>query len=255
MLTFANRAEMAERFRKMFDIKYYPLLVSLENRVCLVIGGGAVGERKIRTLLHYHPRIRLVARDVTPWLQTKCTERAITFLGDDYTEAFLDAVDLVFAATSDSLLNQQIASDARQRGLWCNMATDPKCGSFLVPAILERGPLTIAISTAGISPTLAARIRGTLETQFGPEWGPFLVLLGSIRRAIQDRELGTLENQRLFRELAGLPLLDWIQADQREPALQALHQVCQPWLTSGELINLWDEACRHYSTSSQPRVT
>ena len=254
MLAFANDAEIAERFREMLDIKYYPLFVSLENRVCLVIGGGGVGERKIRTLLNYAAHIRLVARDLTPWLQTRCTEREITFLGGDYTDSLLDGVDLVFAATSDPLLNQRIASDSRNRGLWCNMATDPKLGSFLVPAILERGPLSIAISTAGISPAISARIRKALETQFGPEWGPFLVLLGSIRLAIQNHELGTGENQRLFRELASLPLLDWIQANQRERALQALHQVCQPWLTSNELSELWDEACRQYSISSQPRA-
>jgi precorrin-2 dehydrogenase / sirohydrochlorin ferrochelatase len=255
MLVIADGAEITERFREMLDPKYYPLFVRLENRVCLVAGGGAVGERKIRTLLNYHARIRLLARDLTPWLQSQCTERAITFLGADYREAFLDGADLVFAASSDPRLNQRIASDSRKRGLWCNMATDPRLGSFVVPAMLERGPLSIAISTSGISPTISGRIRKALESQFGPEWGPFLVLLGSIRLAIQDHELGTLENQRLFRELAGLPLLDWIQTNQREPALQALHHVCQPWLTSNELTNLWDEACRQYCISSQPRAT
>ncbi len=223
--------------------RYYPLFVSLQQRVCLVVGGGQVAERKIRTLLPYGPAIRIVAQDLTDWLQNQHQQGLIAHLGTQYHPNQLDDVDLVFATTDNLELNQQVAMDAQSRRVWCNMATDPQMGSLVVPAIVERGPLTIAISTAGLSPAVARRIRLTLELQFGPEWGPYLMLLGNIRSAIQQRHLGTEENQRLFRELAQLPLLGWLRDGSQEPAIQALHELCRPWLSDTELAALWKETC------------
>jgi precorrin-2 dehydrogenase / sirohydrochlorin ferrochelatase len=222
---------------------YYPLFVSLQQRVCLVVGGGQVAERKIRTLLPYGPAIRIVAQDLTPWLQNQHQQGLVAHLGTQYHPDQLDDVDLVFATTDDLELNQQVAMNALSRRVWCNMATDPQMGSVMVPAIVERGPLTIAISTAGLSPAVARRIRLTLELQFGPEWGPYLMLLGNIRSAIQQRHLGAEENQRLFRELAELPLLGWLRDGSQEPAIQALHLLCRPWLSDTELAALWKDAC------------
>jgi precorrin-2 dehydrogenase/sirohydrochlorin ferrochelatase len=235
--------------------KYYPLFVSLDGRVCLVVGGGQVAERKIMTLLDHGATIRMVAQHLTPWLQARCQQQEIVCLGEQYETGHLDGVDLVFVATDDVLLNQRIASEAHEKRLWCNMAGDPQLGSCMVPAIVERGPLSIAISTAGVSPASARLIRTKLEQDFGPEWAPLLVLLGSIRTAIQQHRLGTLENQRLFREVAKLPLLDWIRTGRQEQAVRALRQTCQPWLTLSELSTFWKEACESYSSSSPPPAT
>lgn len=235
--------------------KYYPLFVSLAERVCLVVGGGQVAERKIRTLLEHGATVRVVAQHLTPWLQTQAQRQAIVLVGEHYETGHLDEVDLVFVATDDTSLNQRIAAEAYGKRLWCNMASDPRLGSCVVPAIVERGPLTIAVSTGGGSPASARLIRAKLERDFGPEWAPLLVLLGSIRTAIQRRQLGTLENQILFREVARLPLLDWIRTQGQEQAVQALHQICQPWLSVTELATLWTEACESYSSSSPPPAT
>jgi precorrin-2 dehydrogenase/sirohydrochlorin ferrochelatase len=228
--------------------RYYPLFVSLHERVCLVVGGGSVAERKIRTLQSHGASIRVVAPSLTAWLKAQLELNRIDHLGTGYESSHLNGVDLVFVATDNLALNQQVAADAQIRRIWCNMATDPHLGSFVVPAVVERGPLSIAISTAGVSPAAARRIREDLEQQFGPEWGPYLVLLGSIRTAIQRKQLGTEENQRLFKEIAQLPLLDWLRDGQREPALQTLRELCKPSLTDNELATFWKEACAQYSS-------
>ncbi len=207
-----------------------------------------MAERKIRTLQNHGASIRVVARDLTEWLQSMAEQGQIDHLGTAYNSEHLDGADLVFAATDNLELNQQVAADAHSRKIWCNMATEPQLGSFVVPAIVERGPLTVAISTSGESPAVARRIRAELEHRFGPEWGPYLVLLGSIRSAIQRKQLGAEENQRMFRELAQLPLLEWFRDGQQTEALEALQSLCRSSLTQAELVTLWKEACAQYSS-------
>jgi precorrin-2 dehydrogenase/sirohydrochlorin ferrochelatase len=208
-----------------------------------------VGERKIKTLLHYGACVNLIAQDLTPWLEIQHREERLTLLGDTYEESCLDHVDFVFASTSDKVLNRKIATDAHRKGIWCNMATDPEMGSVIIPAVMQRGRLTIAVSTSGSSPAIAAKIRNALEEQFGPEWSVTLRLLNGIRLAIQDKGLGSAQNQELFRKIADLSLPRWIARQERQEALDALCDTCHPWLELEELNQLWDEAWEPSSSS------
>ncbi len=234
---------------------YYPIFVSLEGRVCLVVGGGKVGERKIRKLLEYGAFIRLVGRALTPWLDLQCDEGKVALAGREYGEALLDGVHLVFAATSDPVLNARVSRDAAERGLWCNMATNPELGSFVVPAIFRQGPLTIAIGTEGLSPALSAKIRKEMEERYGPEWKVLLQFLGRLRKAVQDRGLGAEEDRRIFREVVELPLIEWMRAGGRDAALGSIYSVCRAAVAREDLSLLWDEAWKAFSSFSQPSVT
>jgi len=218
------------------------MFVSLEKRVCLVVGGGPVGERKIRGLLQCGAVIRLVAENLTPWLQSQCHEGTVLLVGNNYTKGCLDDVSLVFAATNDFGLNRLIAEDAEKCGLWCNMATEPEAGSFMVPSIFRRGPLTIAISTTGASPAVAVRIKQKLEHDFGAEWIVLLNLLALLRAAVQSKGLDTAQNQEIYRNVAGLPLLEWIQNGEETQILQAISDSCHPWVGFLELKQIWNEA-------------
>jgi precorrin-2 dehydrogenase/sirohydrochlorin ferrochelatase len=222
--------------------RHYPIFVSLHGKVCLVVGGGPVGERKIRVLLHYGAAIRLVAEDFTPWLQTQCNEGTVLLIGKTYTKGCLDDVDLVFAATSDFALNREIAVDAETRKLWCNIATEPEWGSFIVPSIFQRGPLTMAISTGGASPAVAVGIREKLEQDFGTEWVVLLNLMALIRTTIQAKGLESVQNQEIYRQIAGLPLLEWIQKREQTQSIEAISDICHPWVGPMELELIWKEA-------------
>jgi len=226
---------------------HYPLFVNLERRVCLVVGGGAVAERKIRGIIQSGGSVRLVAEKLTPWLQAQHDEGTIQLLGPDYSRDQLQEVDLVFAATSDFALNRMIAEDADRCRLWCNMATEPDLGSFIVPSLLRRGPLTIAVSTSGTSPAMAVRIREQLEHEFGPEWMVLLELMARLRASIQAKGLATAQNQDIYRKLADLPLLEWIREEDTMALLEALAEVCHPWLGLMELTQIWNEAWKHSS--------
>src|SRR5208337_2245957 len=106
--------------------RYYPLFVAIEGRTCLVVGAGAVGERKVKTLLKYGAKIRLVARELSAWLEEMRSERVVIWAGERYERSHLLGVSLAFAATDDPDLNRTIAADAGENGVWCNMATDPE---------------------------------------------------------------------------------------------------------------------------------
>lgn len=226
---------------------YYPMFVSFDNRECLVVGGGPVGERKIRVLLQHGAAIRLVAENLTPWLKTQCDEGTVQLIGGTYTKDHLEDVDIVFAATGDPLLNRAIGADARQRKLWCNMATEPERGSFIVPSILQRGLLTIAISTGGASPALAVQIRQKLEHEFGVEWVVLLHMMALLRITIQSKGIGSAQNQEFYRRITELPLLKWIQRGEETKIVQAISDVCQPWINANELEQIWNEAWKRSS--------
>jgi precorrin-2 dehydrogenase/sirohydrochlorin ferrochelatase len=222
----------------------YPLFVALQDKACLVVGGGRVAERKIRSLLDHGAQVRLVARERTASLAALCDKGTVIDLGRDYHASALEDVVLVFAATSDDQVNRRVAADARERHIWCNLASSPQEGSFFVPAAFQRGALTIAVSTAGVSPALAAGIRDQLAVQFGPQWELYLKLMGALRRAVHSKDLGSDPNQAMLRRVAQLPLLAWLERGARDEALQALHAACQPWLGYVEIAAIWDESCK-----------
>ncbi len=220
----------------------YPLFLRLENARCLVVGGGSVGERKIRALLSHGARVFVISRKLTPFLK-ECIQRGdATLLREQYDCSLLEDMDMVFAATSDSELNSRIAGDAREKRLWCNTVSNPREGSFIVPSVIHRGSLSIAISTGGASPAIARLIRERLEGQFGFEWARMLRFMELFREKIQTKGLESSENQNIFRAVSRLPLLEWIQEQREEDAVQAICRACEPVLTVKEIQLLWKEA-------------
>ncbi len=220
----------------------YPVFLSLENARCLVIGGGSVGERKIRTLLSHGAKVFVLSRELTPFLGECVRKSYLTHLENEYNPASLEEMDLVFAATSDRELNRRIAADARERRLWCNAASNPKEGSFIVPSVIHRGSLSVAISTGGASPAIARQIREQLEGQFGQEWGRLLRFMELLREKIQAKGLESSQNQDLFKKVSRLPLLEWMQDQGEYKAIQTLSKTCAPLLTPTEIESLWKEA-------------
>ena len=164
-----------------------------------------------------------------------------------YTRDCLEGVDFVFAATSDFALNRRIAEDAENLRLWCNMATEPELGSFIVPSVFQRGPLTIAVSTGGASPAMAVRIRQKLEHEFGAEWTILLHFMTLLRTVIQKKGQESAQNQEIYRRIAELPLLEWIQNREKTLLVQAISDICRPWVTLTELEQIWNEAWKQSS--------
>lgn len=239
----------------MLDTPYYPMYVSLEGRVCLVVGGGSVGERKVRSLLLCKAAVRLAGERLSLWLEEQVRSGEVSLAGSRYDSMQMEGADLVFAVTDDKDLNRRIAQDAHLRRIWCNMATDPDSGSFIVPSVFRRGPLTVAFSTGGFSPALAKRIREQFEQQFDTHWDLYLKLVGRLRLAVQSKDLVTDENQRIFRKLAALPVPAWLASQQVERILPAIHEICGSHLSWQELTQIWEELWNQSYLPSPPSAT
>lgn len=191
---------------------YYPIYLDIENKPCLVIGGGAVGTRKVHTLLDYGANVTVVSPKLSAHLQSLAANGAIEWRSRTYEPTDLQGVFLVFGATDDDRLNQKIHADAEAKNLLCNIADRPAVCNFILPSIVRRGDLSIAISTSGKSPAFAKRVRKELEKQFGEEYGTFLELMGRIRRKLLRQAHEPEAHKHLFEQLIDGGLLDHLRA-------------------------------------------
>ena len=140
-----------------------PVSLHLQGKTCLVVGGGSVAETRVRTLLACRALVRLVSPEVTPWLATMAHSGVLQWHQELFQPAHLAAIAVVFIATSDRQTNAWITTLARQQHCLVNVADDPALCDFSMPAIVRRGDLTLAVSTAGQSPAFAAWLRKRLE--------------------------------------------------------------------------------------------
>ena len=190
---------------------YYPIFLKIENRPCLVVGGGEVGARKVKTLLSCGASVALVSPEVEEWLGEKIREGVVDLVGNHYEEKHLEGCFLVIAATDDVELNSRIAKDAERRGLLCNVVDYPQEGNFILPALIQRGALTLAISTSGKSPALARQIREDLELRFGTEYADFLEIMGAVRRRLLRESQDSRTNKEKFDRLVQSDLLELVR--------------------------------------------
>jgi precorrin-2 dehydrogenase/sirohydrochlorin ferrochelatase len=202
-------------------LSYYPALLDLAGKLAVVVGGGRVAGRKVASLLEAGARVRLVAPELAEETARRAGEEKVSHLARGFQPEDLDGAWLVISATDDEQLNRAVAAEAEARGVFVNVVDVPELCSFIVPAVVRRGELTLAVSTGGASPAAARRLRQRLQDQFGPEWGPYLRLMRRLRRAVIARGRPAEENRTLFYALAdaGLPGLiaagDWEGVDRR----------------------------------------
>jgi len=186
----------------MDTVKLFPMFVKLNRRACLVAGAGTVGESKIAGLLEAEAKVRVVAPEATPQVQSWAKAGKIEWIARPWEPGDLEGTFLVVAATSSAALHEQIFQEATKRGVLCNIVDVPSLCDFYYPAVVQRGALQIAISTAGQSPALAQRLRKELEDQFGPEYEAWLKKLGEEREKLFAAKLDPEERRRLLHDLA-----------------------------------------------------
>ncbi|MFW6189144.1 MAG: precorrin-2 dehydrogenase/sirohydrochlorin ferrochelatase family protein [Planctomycetota bacterium] len=163
----------------------YPMFAELAGRGVLVVGGGSVAARKVRRLLETGARVTVVAPAVCDQVAELARDGALVLHKRTYEEQDLEGVWLVVTATDDEELNRTVSEAAVDRRIFCNVVDQPHLCTFQVPALVRRGMLQVAVSTAGASPALAKRLRRELEERFGPEYAQLLVSLLELRRHYQ----------------------------------------------------------------------
>jgi siroheme synthase-like protein len=173
----------------------YPVSLVVAGRPCLVVGGGGVAARKVEGLLACGARVHVVALRVGDELKRRDD---ITYEERAYRRGDVEGYRLAVAATDDPATNQAVFADGERAGVWVNSADDPVNCSYTLPAVVRRGSITVAVSTGGRSPALAAWLRGRLERDIGPEYEVLLDLLAAERdaRRVDGRALEAADWQK-----------------------------------------------------------
>jgi precorrin-2 dehydrogenase/sirohydrochlorin ferrochelatase len=222
----------------------YPIFALIADRPCLVVGGGAVGERKVRDLLQAGALVTVVSPELTPALTALAVQGEIRHLQADFQEEQVKGMALVIGATDDLEVNARVSAAAQVRGIMVNIVDQPDLCTFIVPAQVRRGELTLAISTGGASPALARKIREELELHFGPEYGPYLALLQSVRLHLLTARRGHPDNAALFRRLVDSPLLSALSRGDMNKVSQILKEILGQALDAAVLEEILDQATK-----------
>jgi precorrin-2 dehydrogenase len=171
----------------------YPAILMLDGRLGVVIGGGVVGERKVRSLLDAGARVKVITEEATRGLRKLAEADRIDLVERRYERGDLKGAAVVIASTDDAETNHAIYEEALEVGVPVNVVDDPPNCTFIAPSIVRRGDLMLAISTGGANPALAVRIRERLEKEFGEEYEAYLEL---IKRLKEEAKLPATQKQR-----------------------------------------------------------
>ncbi len=193
-------------------MKYYPIFLDMHGRDCLVVGAGPVGVRKAVTLEKCGASVKLIS-DAFSARFDELQKTSICFVKKRYEKKDVKGMFFVFAATNNADLNRQIKDDASLLNILCNVADAPDNSDFLLPSIVERGDLIVAVSTSGSSPAMAKRIKQDLENHLGPEYAQFLRLMGNIRKRLLSSGGAPDDHKAIFHALIEKGVLALIQAN------------------------------------------
>jgi siroheme synthase-like protein len=168
---------------------YYPIFLELNDRRCIVLSGGAVAERKVEDLLAMGARVTVISPVITDGLRGLLAHGSIRHVERAYQEGDLVDCDLVFAATEDRAVNAAAFREARARRIWINSADDAAYCDFILPGLIRRGDLTVAVSTGGTSPAATRAIREELDNYFTADYARFVQIAGEVRRRLREKSL------------------------------------------------------------------
>ncbi|AFJ45382.1 siroheme synthase CysG [Shimwellia blattae] len=177
---------------------HLPIFCQLQNRACLLVGGGDVAERKARLLLEAGARLTVNALAFTPQFHVWASAQALTLAEGEFAPHLLDNCWLAIAATDDDAVNQEVSHQAEQRRIFCNVVDAPARASFIMPSIIDRSPLMVAVSSGGTSPVLARLLREKLESLLPQHLGQVASYAGALRNRVKQSFKTVAERRRFW---------------------------------------------------------
>jgi len=206
-------------------LRYYPVNLDIKKRKCLVVGGGDVGTRKVVTLLECGACVTVVSIDASEKILKLAGSGRIELKRRPYAGEDLEGMFLVICATDNENLNLQVSRDAEKLNMLCNIADRPEACNFILPALVKRGDLVIAVSTSGRSPAFAKKLRKDLEKQYGPEYAGFLRLMGAVRKRLLSESHEPEEHKHLFEKLICRDIVQLIKNNEADKIDSILAEV------------------------------
>ena len=204
---------------------FYPAFIDLENRPVLVVGGGIIAQRKVETLLEAGALVTVVSPQITEQLDAYGQSNRISVRQRGFIPSDVDGVSLVISATDDPTTQTEVACIAASKNVLVNTVDKPELCSFIVPAILRRGDITIAISTSGKSPSLAAELRARLDRVLTEEFARTANVLGAVRQEVHRQFAGSDDRKRVFDSIIGSGIIEWIAGCDDAAALERVREM------------------------------
>jgi len=209
---------------------FYPVYLNLKARRVVVIGGGEVAERKIESLLDAEASILVISPEITPRISLLSQQRRIEVLNRRYTPGDCAGAALVLSATGDPEVGKAVHAEASALGVFINTADQPAQCSFIMPAVVRRGDIGVAISTSGTSPALAARLRRKISGIIGPEYARLAELLSRARPEIRNN-VGTEKSRKhLHYRIIDSDIITLLKLEDIGPAERRLKQIIEDFV-------------------------
>ena len=206
---------------------YYPLYLDLWRKRCLVLGGNAAAADKARHLVEAGADVTVVAPEFIDDLVQMGGRREVRLLARAFSEDDLDGLTLVVDASGDDPQGARVAAAARRRRILVNVLDRVPLCDFIAPAVVRRGPLQVAVSTAGRSPFMASHVRALLEQVLGTEHGDLVELVGALRDRLRTEGMSLAEQTRVYERVPGCGALELLRAGDREAARRAVESCSQ----------------------------
>lgn len=210
-------------------MKYYPVYLVLRDRPCIVIGGGEVAERKALSLLEAGADVTIVSPSLTPRLAGLAHAGKIRHLPRNFEEHDLSGMFLAVAATDSTAVNKDSAALCRKKHILVNVAAPPEESTFIVPSVVERGDLLIAISTGGASPGLSKRIRGELEYQYGPEYDWFTERMAGLRKRLMEEVPSEESRREIMQAILDSDVVYLLKNGEQHEAEHRIEEIVRQW--------------------------
>lgn len=206
---------------------YYPIYLDIEDRPVLIIGGGEVCARKAETMLRYGARVTVVSPAFADEIERWAAEGKMTLRRKRYEESDLDGASIVIASTDDPCVNARIARDCRRRKLPVNVVDVTHLCEFIVPAIVETGSISVAISTGGKSPALARTLKEDLKRAIGDEYVEVNDVLGTLRPGAKKTLPTDVDRKRFFDGILAAGILEMLRSGRRAEAYETIARACE----------------------------
>ena len=208
-------------------MKYLPIFYDLSVCPCLVVGAGEIAARKVRQLRKAEASVIVVAPKICKELKELAESKEINYISEKFSEELLGDKMLVIAATNDEEVNKKISELAKAQNIPVNVVDNPDLCSFIMPSIVDRDPVQIAISTGGASPVLARLLRARLESLIPASYGRLAQLMARFRGHVKQRYPNMQERRRFWEHILQGPVAEMIYAGQDEAALKALEKTLE----------------------------
>ncbi len=202
--------------RSLIKPSYYPVFLCIAQKPCVVVGGGKVAERKVKMLLKFQASVILISPEVTPRLLRYAEENRIKLIRRPYKKGDLKNALLVFAATNDGTINQKVKEDAQKVRIPVNVADNPDLCDFIVPSIIKKGPIVIAISTSATLPLLSKKLRKEISGIISDKHITYVKNMGRFRKMVMKSIKDEAKRKQIMRRIERMHVHDVLSQNMKE---------------------------------------